>query len=114
MRKFETRAELRLEVDNLLRENRAVHKTIGPDLDYQANPEAEEAHMWRARMRSTIIPNSNKVLLFVDSNIGLLTDSEREVVEQFRLHVKGLILRHLEGLKVPNIRFPTEMANIAA
>lgn len=114
VRKFETRAELRFEVNNLLRENRAVHKTIGPDLDYQANPEAEEAHMWRARMRSTIIPNSNKVLLFVDSNIGLLTDSEREVVEQFRLHVKGLILRHLEGLKVPNIRFPTEMANIAA
>jgi hypothetical protein len=114
VRKFETRAELRSEVEKLLRENRAVHKTTGPDLEYQANPEAEEAHMWRARMRSTIIPNSNKVLLFVDSNMGLLTDGEREVVEQFRLHVKGLILRHLEGLNIPNIRFPAEMADIAA
>lgn len=114
VRKFEARSELRYEIEKLLRENRAVHQTIGPDLEYQFDPEAKEASMWRARMRSTIIPNSNKILLFVDNNTQLLTDQEIEVVEQFRLHVKGLILRHFEGAKVPNIRFPAEMANIAA
>ncbi|AZV20999.1 hypothetical protein [Mesorhizobium sp. M7A.F.Ce.TU.012.03.2.1] len=109
----ESRAELRGDLDGLLRENRAVHEATGPDLDYRFNPEAAEAEVWKARVKSTIIPNSNKILLLVDANRHLLTEGEKDTVERFRFHVRGLVLRHLDGQELANTKFPQEMNKLA-
>ncbi|MCJ2130319.1 hypothetical protein [Methylobacterium sp. E-045] len=110
---FDTRQDLRIEIGRLLNENKTVHSISGPDNDYRFNPEATEAEVWKARVLSTIIPNSNKIILLVESNLDLLTSAEVGVVEQFRYHVKGLVLKHLDDQPLPNIRFPEAMNELA-
>ncbi len=112
VRVFSSRHELRAEIDPLLTENRAIHTEFGPDRDYQYNPEAPEAQAWKSRVKSCIIPNSNRILMLLDCNRELLTRLERDVLERFRIHVKGLISYHLNGVNDINILFPTDMNTI--
>lgn len=111
---FPNRIELRSEIEKLLQENAAVHKEIGPDNDYKYNPEAAEAAAWRQRVVSTIIPNSNITIRLLDHNSKLLTREEKAVVATFKLHVRGLIMRHILGEEVINIRFPEAMKGLLA
>lgn len=108
-----SRDELRKAILPLLLENKMIHTEIGPDNDYRFNPEAAEASVWKERVKRTIIPNSLKILIICDSHSNFLTDSERVILEKFRYHVQGLIMRHLEAFKLPNSRFPPEMQDIA-
>ena len=112
IREFSSRGELRAEIDSLLNENRAIHAEFGPDKDYQFNPEAPEAQAWESRVRSSIIPNSNRILMLLDCNNTLLTESEIVVLERFRIHTKGLIAHHLNGANDINILFPIDMNTI--
>ena len=109
IKKFKNRPDLRIEIVRLLEENKEVHEMTGPDLDYRSNPEAPEADMWKARVRSTIIPNNNLLIRILDANLDLLDDCERKTVAKFKMHVKGLVLRHIEGMDQVNIMFPKEM-----
>nr|WP_052272440.1 HNH endonuclease [Leisingera sp. ANG-M7] len=110
---FKTRQELRGAIDPLLRENRAIHQAFGPDAEYQFNPEAPEAISWKSKVRVSLIPNSNRILLLLDANSALLDEDEKAIVEQFRMHINGLISRHLDGGGEINIRFPQKMNTIA-
>ena len=112
VREFSSRHELRAGIDPLLRENRAIHAELGPDSDYQFDPEAPEARVWKSRVKSCIIPNSNRILLLLDGNNTLLTKSEKVILERFRIHVKGLIAHHLNGANEINILFPAGMNSI--
>ncbi|RKE85136.1 hypothetical protein [Rhizobium sp. AG855] len=107
------RGELRAKIQPLLLENAMVHREIGPDNEYRFNPEAAEATAWKKRLKSTIIPNSLRIIDWLDANSSLLTEPEVQTRERFRFHVQGLLMRHLEGQEVPNSRFPAEMENIA-
>lgn len=111
--KFSDRKELRDQIELLLAENKAIHRAVGPDLEYRFNPEAAEAEAWLARVRGSIIPNSNRILAILTENRHLLTESELVTVGDFKVHVDGLVLRHLDGQNVPNIRFPVRMLEIA-
>ena len=110
--KLTSRAELRGAIRPLLDENATIHRQTGPDNEYRFNPEASEATAWKLRVRRTIIPNSLKALMLIDANQDLLTDEERITVEEFRYHVQGLVMRHIEGADMPNSRFPTTMATL--
>ena len=112
--KFDSREELRKAIRSLLSENAEVHRQIGPDNDYRFNPEASEATAWKQRVKQTIIPNSLRVLMLLDVNIDYLNPDEIKTLEQFRYHVQGLVMRHLEGQNLPNSRFPTKMDEIGS
>lgn len=111
--KFSERKDLRDQIELLLAENKAIHRAFGPDLDYQFNPEAAEAEAWQVRVRGSIIPNSNRILAILHENRHLLTEDELETVGDFKVHVDGLVLRHLDGQDAQNVRFPTGMDKIA-
>lgn len=111
--KFAYRKELRDSIEPLLAENRAIHRAFGPDLDYQYNPEAAEAAAWQARVRASIIPNSNRILAILNANRHLLTSPEVDTLSDFKVHVDGFVLRHLDGQNFPNTRFPSGMENVA-
>ena len=112
IREVSSRAELRADIDPLLKENRAVHVEFSPEQDYQFNPEAPEARVWKSRVRSSIIPNSSRILMFLDRNNLYLTAPENLVLERFRIHVKGLIDHHINGSNDINILFPADMNTI--
>lgn len=96
-------------VEPLLRANQMIHNRYGPDNEYRHNPEAEEADIWKRKMVCQIIPNSQKILLFLDRNIELLHDGELVVVERFRQHVDDLVGRHLNDSRTVASRFPLGM-----
>ncbi len=107
-----SRADLRKMIEPLLSENRMIHEEVGPDNDYRFNPEAAEATAWKTRVKLTIIPNSLKIITICDINSVHSTKEELVILEKFRFHVQGLILKHLEAEKLPNSRFPAEMDSI--
>ncbi len=110
--KLESREELRNRIEPLLAENAMIHKEVGPDNDYRFNPVASEASVWKQRMLGAIIPNSLKILAWLDTNNALLEGSETETKEKFRYHVHGLIMKHMEGKNLANSRFPPEMESM--
>lgn len=110
---FSSRAQLRAALSPLLGENKAIHRAIGPDSEYRHNPEAPEATSWKVRMCSSIIPNSNRIIAILDRNLRLLSADEVETLHDFKVHVGGLILRHIDGQEIVNSRFPAGMDEIA-
>lgn len=110
--KFDDRKEAYVYVGRVLRKNKAIFEALNPDLPYRENPEAEEADVWKRKMVTQIIPNNQKILLFLDMNFGLLNDEELITVENFRQHVDDLIERHFgDNLGVAS-RFPLKMNDI--
>ena len=96
-------------VEPLLRSNILIHQQYGPENDYRENPEAEEAPIWKRKMVDHIIPNNQKVLLFLDRNLHLVHEDERRVVELFRQHIDDLVERHLGHNQRIASRFPSGM-----
>ena len=96
-------------LEPLLRANRIIHRCYGPDNEYRQNPEAEEAEIWKRKVIFQIIPNSQKLLLFLDKNIAHTNAEERNVVELFRQHVDDLVERHLGDNEGIASRFPQGM-----
>ena len=96
-------------VEPLLRVNRSIHQHYGPDNEYRQNPEAEETAIWKRKMICQIIPNNQKIMLFLEKNIELLQETERNIVELFRQHVDDLVERHLGDNKGIASRFPQGM-----
>lgn len=111
--KLETRSDLRRVIEPLLVQNRTIHKKIGPDNDYKYDPEATEAFSWKERVKRTIIPNSMKILMIVEANLNLLNGDEIDVISDFRFHVEGLIMKHIDGVELANSRFPEKMNTLA-
>ena len=106
------RVEARKYVSQILRGNKVIFDNLNPDLPYRENPEAEEATVWKRKMLSQIIPNNQKMLLFLDNNLHLLNEEELVTLEQFRQHVDDLIERHLGDNLTVASRFPVAMSDI--
>ena len=104
-----TRDEAHEFLDRILRANRSIHDRYGPDHEYYQNPEAEEASTWKRKLIGQILPNNQKIILFVDKNIRLVHDDERHIVELFRQHIDDLVERHLGDNEGVASRFPPEM-----
>jgi len=110
--KLETRTEGKTFVKGILRKNKTIFDSLNPELAYKENPEAEEATVWKRKMIAQIIPNNQRILMFLDQNFHLLNDKEMLVAENFRQHLDDLIERHLgENLGIAS-RFPIEMNHI--
>ena len=101
-----SRVELRELISPLLAENRHIHQNWGPDLDYQFDPEAGRARVWKRKMRATIIPNSERMILLLEANRTLLRDGEVGTLAAFRQHVHDLTDKHVLKLNGVASRFP--------
>ncbi|APU97884.1 hypothetical protein BV902_17380 [Sphingobacterium sp. B29] len=99
-------------VRKLQRQNWTVYNSLNPNLPYHEIPDAEEANVWKRKVVSQIIPNSQKILLFLDQNSNLLFDNELIIVEEFRQHLDDLIDRHLGSKSNIGSQYPIEMNNI--
>lgn len=111
---FESRTDVRSAIEPYLIQNEYIHRTIGPDNDYQFDPEAEEASMWRHEVIATIIPNHHRILRIVESNRALLTRPEKVVVAEYQSHVGGLVNRHQGKGGLRTVRYPREVNELYA
>ena len=112
VRKVSSRSEALLFVEPLLRANRLIHQCYGPDNDYRQNPEAEQTETWKRKVVCQVIPNNQRLLLFMDANTELLQAHERITVERFRQHVDDLVERHLGDAIGTASRFPESMISL--
>jgi hypothetical protein len=113
--RYDDRSTLRRELEPLLAENRAIFEDWNPDLDYKANPEAEEAATWQRRVRERIIPNNRRLLALLDVNRELATEAELRTIEDFRQHIYDMEAHHLtDSLDGEQRRFPPALSHIMA
>lgn len=110
--KMDKRAEARAYVEKILLTNREIHKNFSPNTPESENPESEMPAVWKRKMLSQIIPNNQKILLFLDANQHLLTPEEKITLEGFRQHVDDLIQRHMGEEYTVGKQFPAQMEKI--
>lgn len=108
----DTRNAARAMVESLFDMNHAIFIEYGPENDYRNNPEAEQASVWKRKMRAQIIPNNERTLLIIDTNRVLLTAQERMLAEQLRQHTDDLIEKHVIGTDGVARRFPIEITGV--
>lgn len=108
--RFESRAEARTVVEQLLSANRTVFTLYGP-LDGVFDD--TRADQWRRHVKDMIIPNNQKLMRLLQVNRELLTDAEKATADVFSVHAQQLEERHLEQNWTPgSIKFPTAMESI--
>lgn len=107
-----TREACLLLIGPLLSENAQIFKDYGPDIVEARNPESGADERWQRKVIQKIIPNNQRVLAQLDENRQLLSDTERETLEQFRQHIDDLQARHIEGYREGAARFPARMSEI--
>lgn len=108
----ETRGQARQAIDPLLHENKQIFLDYGPHIEEAKNPESGAAERWNRKVLNKIIPNNRRVLAQLDANIGLLSETERTILEKFRQHIDDLEARHIGGNRDGASRFPEAMASI--
>lgn len=109
---YKNRTDVRAGIQSLLDENFAIWNSIGPDNDYQFNPEADEAQIWKRRMRSTIIPNHFRIKSIIRENLSLANGEDRAAFAEYSEHVRGLVERHVLSMETKVPRYPEGMKGI--
>ena len=110
---FASRAAMAAEIKPLMRRNRAIFDEYGPHSTDGINPLDPRAITWAKLVKTDIIPNNRRILHCLLKNDPLLNDSERAVVEAFRLHAEALEYNHLSGDKTADAPlFPVKMNSI--
>lgn len=107
------RSKLREELEPLLLHNRAVFEAFGPLSEAAEDPLSDAVEHWQREVATSIIPNNRKILTLLEANRNLLTEDERALVEEFRVHVDAFEARHLFGEVTASApRFPAEMNDL--
>jgi hypothetical protein len=97
-------------VASIMRENKAIYDTYGPESPESLNAFSDAAKMWRHLVLTVILPNNQKLLSLFVENYRFLSEREKAIVEEFRIHKLGLEFNHLSGEKNGRVpRFPTGM-----
>lgn len=109
-RLYGNRNELFAVVSEIMRENKSIYDTYGPESPESADPFSDAARMWRQSVLTIIIPNNQKVLSLLIRNGCLLHEDEKAIVDEFRVHKLGVEFNHLSGDKNGRVpRFPPGM-----
>lgn len=113
--KFESRDALRLSISPLLDANASIHRLYGPESREAVSPEDDMPKTWKRKVLSSIIPTNQRILAYLDINRHLLTQDERQTLEEFRQHIDDLTRRHLDPIRFGGgARFPKEMTTIGS
>lgn len=109
----DTRDSLRTIVHEVLRRNRVVFRQYGPHSEHSANPLSDAAEAWRRYVFSDIIPNNRRVANLLNANEHLLSESEKNLLQEFVLHQEAFEYNHVSGDKTSVApTFPDEMNTI--
>jgi hypothetical protein len=92
------REPLNAEIRGLLRSNRTIHRTFGPESPNAATS-VDNAARWRQESVRVIVPNNARILGLLRANDHLLSEPERDVVEDFAVHADGFAYNKLSGNK---------------
>lgn len=111
---FDSRELARTFVAPLLAENRTIFEQYGPMTSERFNPESSLPAQWIRKIRVKIIPNNRRLLTACDANSGLLTPSERDIVDLFRQHVDDFEAKHLGETDRNGAQFPHGMERLFA
>ena len=106
---YSDRSALTHEIRRLLRQNRAIHRTYGPE-SHDSHKSFDGAERWRQESIRVIVPNNNRILGLLRRSEQLLTSVERDLMEEFAVHAEGFAFNQISGDKngaVP--RFPEAM-----
>lgn len=84
---FHTFEELSRAICNILRENNAIFRTLGPHSEAATNDPATNLHShWEQRRKDTIVPNNQRILALLAANYALLPVAIHVAVEDFKIH----------------------------
>lgn len=110
---YDTRESLRTIVYAALRRNRAVFRQYGPHSGHSVNSLSDAAAAWRRYVFSDIIPNNRRVAELLNANEHLLSESEKNLLDEFVLHQQAFEYNHVSGDKTSAApTFPDEMDTI--
>lgn len=109
---FAGRDQARAAVEPLLSRNKAIFDSYGPHVEAARDPESGAAEVWRRKLLTRILPDSKRVLAFLDANRVHLRADERSTVELFRQHIDDLEAVHVGGMAEDASQFPAGMAEI--
>lgn len=110
---FPDRAAARRAAETILRRNRIIWSTVGPDADDGSLPATEEAQRWSKHVLADIVPGNELLVAMVRMNPALATDAERDTAEMLSLHTADLRAKHSgQAITAPARRFPTEAADL--
>jgi len=112
IKRFESRAEARKYVEQLLLENKTIFETYGPNTDERFNPESTMPILWRKKITEFIIPNNRKILNLILANYELLNAEEKNAFENFKQHLHDFEGKHIFGSQVNGVQFPTKISEI--
>lgn len=107
---YSGRKELFAAVSGIMRENKSIYDTYGPESPESEDPFSDAASMWRQSILTVIIPNNRRILSLFTRNDCLLSEDEKMIVDKFRVHLLGVEFNHLSGDKNGRVpRFPPGM-----
>jgi hypothetical protein len=108
------RQAVRGAVEPLLRQNRTIFDLYGPNSAASEDPESDMPTLWRAKLLSTTLPNSYRMLAILVKNSRHLNPEELQTVSLFQEHVHDLAQRCLNSRIPSGMRFPVAMNSVAA
>lgn len=109
-----SRKALRDKIIPILEENQSIFRSYGPTDENRSITRSELPAMWETVLREKIIPNSLSIIEMLEDQQDLLSNSEKCILLQYKLHILGLQENHSEAnsfiLDAP--RFPNEIFTI--
>lgn len=112
---YKTRIELRDKIEEYLQENRKIFETYGPhSKEALKNPNSDYNKQWEKLSIEKIIPNNRAIVEFLKSNSQHLSNEEKDLLEEFKLHISDFEMNKIGETKLSNPKtFPEGFENIA-
>ncbi len=111
--KFDTREKARKYLKPILMENKAIFDKFGPYSDNAVNNPMTTELEWERQSLQKLIPNNRKIESVIAQCFDLLSEEEKKLFIQFKLHREGFEYNKLSGdvnATVPT--FPVGFENI--
>jgi len=112
IKKFESRKDAKDALEHLLRENKLIFETYGPNTEERFNPESSTPKIWLRKIREFIIPNNRKIFELIKTNYSLLREDEKIEFDKFKLHLHDFEAKHLFSAEENGSEFPTKINEI--
>lgn len=111
--KFDNRELAQNELAKLLRANKMIFDMYGPDSEKAKENYLETEKIWEQKSIDTLIPNNRKIYNLIASNYELLTEPEKSIFEEWKLHKDSFEFNKLSGDKTSSLVFyPIEFNSI--
>ena len=104
---------LRSTIHALLQANRKIFEVYGPNEKNMEDITSEKKELWEQIIKSDVIPNSIKIVDLLTEKYEMLTERDKELFQEYRVHVNGFIKNHEgNGYVFDAPRFPEDMYTI--